>query len=98
MWELQELTWIGMTPMEAIVAGTKGTAEAYRLDDIGTLVPGNRADAIIVACDPLEDISGLYEQDNINVVIKDGRVESTDEAHKEHYRVREDQPEDRFQG
>ncbi|MGM0493605.1 MAG: amidohydrolase family protein, partial [Armatimonadota bacterium] len=98
MWELQELTWCGLSPMEAIVAGTKGTAEAYRLDDIGTLEPGKKGDLLVVDCDPLEDISGLYEQDNINIVIKDGRVESTDEAHKEHYRVREDQPEGRFQG
>ncbi len=98
LWELQELTWCGLSPMEAIVAATKTTAEAYRLDDIGTLEPGKKADLLVVACDPLEDISGLYEQDNINIVIKDGRVESTDEKHKEHYRVREDQPGDRFQG
>ena len=98
MWELQELTWCGLSPMEAIVAATRTTAEAYRLDDIGTLEPGKRGDLLVVACDPLEDISGLYEQDNINIVIKDGRVESTDEEHKEHYRVREDQPADRFQG
>ncbi|MGD9496700.1 MAG: amidohydrolase family protein [Armatimonadota bacterium] len=98
LWELQELTWCGLSPMEAIVAATKTTAEAYRLDDIGTLEPGKRADLLVVSCDPLEDISGLYDQDNINIVIKDGRVEITDEAHKEHYRVREDQPAGRFQG
>ncbi|MFW5867488.1 MAG: amidohydrolase family protein [Armatimonadota bacterium] len=98
MWELQELTWAGLSPMEAIVAATKTTAEAYRLDDIGTLEPGKKADVLVVDCDPLEDISALYEQDNINIVIKDGRVESTDEEHKAHYRVREDQPANRFQG
>ncbi len=98
MWELQELTWCGLSPMEAIVAATKTTAAAYRLDDIGTLEPGKRGDLLVVDCDPLKDISGLYEQDNINIVIKDGRVESTDEAHRDYYRVREDQPADRFQG
>lgn len=95
LWELQELVWAGLSPMEAIVAATKTTAEAYRLDDLGTLEVGKKADLLMVTGDPLEDISVLYDGDNINVVIKDGRVESTDEQYKEHYRVREDQPPDR---
>lgn len=98
LWELQELTWCGLTPMEAIVAATKTTAEAYRLNDLGTLEPGKRADVLVVSGDPLQDIGTLYDGDNINIVIKDGRVESTDETHKQYYRVREDQPAGRCQG
>lgn len=94
--ELQELAQCGLSAMEAIVAATKSTAEAYRLDDIGTVEAGKRADLLVVDCDPLADLGALADGDNINIVIKDGRVESTDEAHKEHYRVREDQPSDRF--
>jgi hypothetical protein len=43
----------------------------------------------MVSEDPLEDIGVLYDGDNINLVMKDGRVESTDEDHKQYYRVRE---------
>ena len=90
MFEMQELVAYGMTPMEAIVAATRTNAEAYgRLADLGTLEPGKRADLLMVSEDPLEDIGVLYDGDNINLVMKDGRVESTDEDHKQYYRVRE---------
>ena len=90
MFELQELVACGMSPMEAIVAATRTNAEAYgRLADLGTLEPGKRADLLVVEGDPLNDIGVLYDADNINLVMKDGRVESTDEAHKRYYRVRE---------
>ncbi len=90
MFEMQELVACGMTPMEAIVAATRTNAEAYgRLGDLGTLEPGKRADLLMVSGDPLEDIGVLYDADNINLAMKDGRVESTDEAHKRYYCVRE---------
>ncbi|MFO7946354.1 MAG: amidohydrolase family protein [Armatimonadota bacterium] len=98
MWELQELVGCGLTPMEAICASTKTTAEAFRIDDeIGTMEPGKKADLIIVDGDPLEDISVLYDGDNINLVIKDGKVESVDEDHKQYYTVHEPQPPNRPQ-
>jgi len=96
MVELQELVACGLTPMEAIVAATRTNADAYRkLDELGTLEPGKRADLLIVDGDPLADISLLADPDNINIVIKDGIVESANEEHKHHYRVREDQPPER---
>jgi len=93
MYELQELVGCGLSPMDAIVAATRTNADAYRkLDELGTLEPGKRADVLVVGADPLADIAVLYEPANILMVLKDGVVEYTDEAHKRHYRVGEDQP------
>ena len=38
---------MGMSPLEALVAATRGGARALRLDDRGTLVPGRRADLVV---------------------------------------------------
>ncbi len=95
-WELTELVQCGLTPMEAIVAGTRNNAEAYgKLDDLGTLEAGKKADLIVASGDPLEDLGPFQDPNSINLVMKDGVVESTDEDHKQYYRVREDQPADR---
>jgi len=96
MVELQELAACGMSPMETIVAATRTTAEAFRkLDEIGTIEPGKRADLLVVDGDPLRDISLLADEDSIRIVIKDGTVESAHEEQKACYRVREAQPPDR---
>jgi len=73
------------------VAATRTNADAYgRLDDLGTIETGKRADLLVVSGNPAEDVGILYDADNINIVMKDGVVESTDEAHKQYYRMRED--------
>jgi len=96
MFEMQELVRCGLTPMEAILAATRNNAEAYgKLKEFGTLEPGKKADLLIVAGNPLDDISVLYNGANINVVLKDGIVEYADEEHKKHYRVADEQPADR---
>ena len=96
MFELQELVACGLMPMEAILAATRTTAEAYgKLGEFGTLETGKKADLLVVTGNPLEDIGVLYDGDNINLVMKDGIVESVDEAHRQYYRVREEQPADR---
>ena len=97
LWELQELVWAGLTPMEAIVASVKTTPEAYRLGDIGPLAPGNRADLIIVDGDPLAEIVVLSDQANVKLTIKDGVVESADADYSRHYAIREPEPVDRPQ-
>ena len=97
MYEMQELVQCGLTAMEAIVAATRNNAEAYgKLEDFGTLEPGKKADLLVLTGNPLDDIGVLSEEDNINIVMKDGVVESVDEDHKRYYRVREDQPADRM--
>jgi len=96
MVELQELVACGLTPMEAIVAATRTTAEAYRkLDELGTLEPGKRADLLVVDGNPLDDIALLSNGDRIGVVMKNGAVESVSDEFRRHYCVREDQPPDR---
>lgn len=67
---------VGFSPMEAIVAGTKISAEALQMSDtIGTLEKGKLADLIVVNGDPIVNISCLRNVDNIKVVIKDGVIE-----------------------
>ncbi|MBM4083421.1 MAG: amidohydrolase family protein [Planctomycetes bacterium] len=91
MFEMQELVRCGLTPMEALVAATRTNAAAYgKLDEFGTLEPGKRADLLLVTGNPLDDISVLYNAENIVLVMKDGVVESADEQFKRYYRVREE--------
>ena len=72
--ELVELVGCGLSPMEAIVAGTQSTARALGiLDSVGTIEPGKRADLLVLDEDPLEDVSVLTRQQNLVMVLKDGK-------------------------
>ncbi len=58
--EFQLLVEAGLSPMEAIVSGTKHGAEALVLhDEVGTIAPGKRADLVLVDGNPLNDIALL---------------------------------------
>jgi imidazolonepropionase-like amidohydrolase len=73
--ELTHLVNAGLSPMDAIVAGTATAADACGLgDQIGTLEPGKRADLIVAAGDPLDDIKLLADAGNITLVVQDGRI------------------------
>jgi hypothetical protein len=62
----------GLTPMQAIQAGTINVAKAFRKDkDFGTLEPGKVADIIAVEGDPLKDI---WSVQNVKLVILNGKV------------------------
>jgi len=54
--ELEMMVGSGLTPMEAIVAATRISAALIHADDRGTLEPGKRADLIVLAANPLDDI------------------------------------------
>ncbi len=95
IWELMELERCGLSRMEAIVAATKANAEAYRLDDLGTLEPGKIADVVVLDGDPLRDLMELYDYRNIDLVMKDGKVEFATGEFERHYSLREPQPDDR---
>jgi len=73
--ELELLCDIGMTPHEAIASGTIEVAKALEVDnDVGSIEIGKAGDMIMVAKNPLEDISHLASPDNILMVIQDGEV------------------------
>jgi imidazolonepropionase-like amidohydrolase len=55
--ELENMVAAGMTPAAAISAATKGSAEALRLDQLGTIAKGKRADFIVLDANPLDNIA-----------------------------------------
>jgi imidazolonepropionase-like amidohydrolase len=68
--ELRLFVDAGLTPLEAIRAGTLDATTALGLeDDRGTPTPGKRADLIGLASDPSDDISGVG---STQLVLKDG--------------------------
>jgi imidazolonepropionase-like amidohydrolase len=54
--ELQAMVDAGMTPAQALIAATTRAAEYLGLDDRGSLVPGKRADLLVLDASPLDDI------------------------------------------
>jgi imidazolonepropionase-like amidohydrolase len=46
----------GLTPAQAIVAATSRPADYLGLRDMGRLAPGARADFVVLAGNPLDDI------------------------------------------
>ena len=74
--ELKLLVDNGLSPMEAIMAATRNTAEALGMaNEIGTLEKGKSADLIVLDADPLADIQNTLK---INAVIRDGKVINRD--------------------
>jgi imidazolonepropionase-like amidohydrolase len=73
---LEAMVEKGMKPMDAILAGTRNIAAAYkRLDKIGTIEQGKMADLLILDADPLADVSNVRR---ISSIIKDGKVVDRD--------------------
>lgn len=74
--EFYAMVEAGLTPMQAIMAGTSYAAECLRLEkEIGTLEEGKVADLIAVEGKPLEDISILQDLTKIRYVMKEGVFE-----------------------
>lgn len=57
--ELELLVAAGLTPHQALTAGTVGSARALGLTDLGPLAPGRRADLVVLDGDPLTDLGAL---------------------------------------
>ncbi len=69
---IEGLVELGMTPAEAIVAGTKNGAIACRkLNEFGTVEKGKLADLVILDADPLADIHNIRK---IRSVVVGGQV------------------------
>lgn len=73
--ELECLVEAGMTPMQALVAGTGWAAECCGLEkDVGTVERGKLADLVVVDGDPLGDITILQDKSRIKLVMKEGQA------------------------
>src|SRR5262249_7778188 len=66
--------WLGMSPMQALVAATARAAECLQRRDVGTLEPGKAADILIVDGDPLADIRVLEDRKRIPMVMQNGKA------------------------
>ena len=70
--ELELMVEAGISPLEAIMAGTRNAANNLgKASGLGTIEPGKLADIIAVSGDPLKNIRDTRE---IKLVIKDGKT------------------------
>jgi len=65
--ELEIYVRLGMTPMEALLAGTTVAARHLGLTDMGMLAPGYSADVVILSANPLDDIRNTRTIDSVYV-------------------------------
>ncbi|GAA1072383.1 metal-dependent hydrolase family protein [Nocardiopsis metallicus] len=73
--ELAQLVSVGLSPTQAIVAGTGNAAELLgAADRVGTVEAGKLADLVVCEGDPLADIALLGERANIVLVVQGGEV------------------------
>jgi imidazolonepropionase-like amidohydrolase len=73
---MQSAQELGMAPMDILLAASRNIAAAYgKLDEIGTIEVGKRADLLILNADPLQDYRNYQD---LRAVIKDGRIVDTD--------------------
>jgi imidazolonepropionase-like amidohydrolase len=70
--ELEDMVQAGLTPMQAIVCATQSNAALLGIEATrGTLRPGKRADLIVLAANPLDDITNTR---SIVTIFHDGRT------------------------
>jgi imidazolonepropionase-like amidohydrolase len=69
--ELEDMVAAGLTPMQAIVCATGNNAKLLRIQALrGTIAQGKRADLIVLAANPLDDITNTR---HIVTIFHDGR-------------------------
>ncbi|MBI4886467.1 MAG: amidohydrolase family protein [Acidobacteria bacterium] len=55
--ELENMVAAGMTPMQALVAATRNSAEILGLSDLGVVAAGKSADFVVLDANPLDEIT-----------------------------------------
>jgi imidazolonepropionase-like amidohydrolase len=64
--QMELMIQAGLTPMQIIQAFSKGAAETLRIDkDFGTLAPGKAADLLVLARNPLDNITNMRSIDAV---------------------------------
>ena len=63
--EMEMMVQAGMTPMQVVVAATGANARIFKLDNVGTLVPGKEADLVVLNANPLTDIRNTRQIDSV---------------------------------
>jgi imidazolonepropionase-like amidohydrolase len=73
--EIECLVKAGLTPLQALRAATGWAAECLGLKrDLGTVEKGKLADLVVVAGDPLGDVTLLQDPARIALVLKGGEI------------------------
>lgn len=72
--ELVRMVDGGLTPMDGIVAATRGSARAIGRDDLGTVTTDAVADLLVVDGDPLADIRVLNDSERIWLIVQGGKA------------------------
>jgi imidazolonepropionase-like amidohydrolase len=68
--EFENMVAAGFTPMEMILAATRDSAKALRLDQLGMVAAGKSADFIVLDANPLDNIANVRK---INAVYMRGQ-------------------------
>jgi imidazolonepropionase-like amidohydrolase len=68
---IEGLVELGMTPAQAIVAGTRNGALACKTSEFGVIQEGKLADLVLLDADPLADIHNLRK---VRSVMVSGRI------------------------
>ena len=69
--EIEMMVEGGMTPLQALTAATRTSAEALMLPDLGVLQPGKLADLVVLDGDPLAELDTLRRP---LLVYKEGKL------------------------
>jgi imidazolonepropionase-like amidohydrolase len=66
--EVTRMAAAGMSPYEVLVSGTRNVGTYFaNEDEFGTIAPGQRADLVLLAADPLQDVASLSRIEGVMV-------------------------------
>ncbi len=70
--ELEFMTDLGITPVDALTSSTGNAADLLQLEERGRLRKGHFADLLLVSGNPVEDITAVSNCENHRLVVKNG--------------------------